>query len=343
MTTDAEVRAILASYPDAFRPQNIQPLGNAGGFSGARFWRVEAPAGTFCLKRWPHEHATPERLQFIHAALNHVHRQGTVKVPYPITNRDQRTFVVHNDFFWELTPWIAGKADYRESPSHAKLSAAFRSLAQFHVSAATLAGLVLINDVSPGIMSRREQLRELTGGGTERISAVVHDLNDWPGLADRALRLLQLFSTCAAYVDDKLCSAANICVTLQPCIRDVWHDHVLFVGDEVSGIIDFDAMRIDTVACDVARLLGSLAGDDADACKRGIDSYRAERPLSSGEIELVHAFDCSTVLMAGMNWLRWIYVDGRRFDDHEKVVVRIDETLARLEHLKNQIGLHGVR
>ncbi len=57
-------------------------------------------------------------------------------------------------------------------------------------------------------------------------------------------------------------SAVALKVPIQPCIGDIWHDHILFLGDGVSGLVDFGGMRADTVAGDIARLLGSLVADD---------------------------------------------------------------------------------
>lgn len=57
---------------------------------------------------------------------------------------------------------------------------------------------------------------------------------------------------------EQLKPLADVSFRLQPCIRDIWHDHVLFDGDRVTGLIDFGAMQIDTPATDIARLVGSL-------------------------------------------------------------------------------------
>ncbi len=70
-------------------------------------------------------------------------------------------------------------------------------------------------------------------------------------------------------------AAELLAAPLQPCIRDVWHDHVLFVGDDVSGLVDFGAMQPDSVAADIARLLGSLAGDDRQAWTIGLAAYES--------------------------------------------------------------------
>ena len=93
-------------------------------------------------------------------------------------------------------------------------------------------------------------------------------------------------------------------------VRDIHAEHVLFEGDNVSGIIDFGALRIDSVATDVARLLGSMVGDDEAGWQVGLAAYMSVRPLSDDERRLIKVFDESTVLMAGTNWLEWIYLDG---------------------------------
>lgn len=44
-------------------------------------------------------------------------------------------------------------------------------------------------------------------------------------------------------------------------------------------------------------------------------------------------FDASTVLLSGMNWLQWIYVEDRRFSQRAAVLSRLDVTIDRLEGL----------
>ena len=116
----------------------------------------------------------------------------------------------------------------------------------------------------------------------------------------------------------------------QPCIRDIWHDHVLFQGDEVSGIVDFGALQSDHVACDISRLLGSLVGGDREDWTRGLAAYQVLRPLTADELMLVDAYDQSTVLLSGMNWIQWLAIEGRVFEDEERVQNRLDQIILRL-------------
>ena len=140
-------------------------------------------------------------------------------------------------------------------------------------------------------------------------------------------------------MDALLTAAANIGVSWQPCIRDIWHDHVLFEGDRVSGLIDFGALRCDTVAGDVARLAESMAGDDFDQWQCAVDAYRAIRPLSDDELTLVQAFDRTAPLLAAINWIDWIFRSGRTFDDPAEVTCRVKKILSRFESFSGSFPL----
>lgn len=123
--------------------------------------------------------------------------------------------------------------------------------------------------------------------------------------------------------------AAQSEVSLQPAIRDLWRDHVLFTGTGVSGFLDFGAMRIDTPLTDLARLSGSLAGDDLESRQAALRAYSEVRPLSSREIELVDLLDHSGTFIAGWNWLDWLYVEQREFPSLAAVRERLSELLGR--------------
>ena len=113
---------------------------------------------------------------------------------------------------------------------------------------------------------------------------------------------------------------------------------MLFLDDEVSGIVDFGSMRPENVAADVARLLGSLAGDNGADWQAGLAAYQAGRRLSDDELRLIAFFDRSTVLMGGLQWLEWMYLEKRSFDDPAAVLSRVDEFVSRLARLAHGPG-----
>jgi Ser/Thr protein kinase RdoA (MazF antagonist) len=62
----------------------------------------------------------------------------------------------------------------------------------------------------------------------------------------------------------------------------------------------------------------------------GLAAYASVRPLAPHERELIPVFDRSTVALAGMNWLRWIFLEQRTFSDMRAVNARLETVAARL-------------
>src|SRR5262245_2753004 len=119
-----QIDEILRQFPPDVQPVAVEPLGSAGGMSGAQFWRISTAQRTLVLRRWPTEQPTPERLRFIHAVLEHAVRQGVAVIPLPIHASTGETFVAYRGHLWELAPWMPGAADYGTSPTPEKLRAA---------------------------------------------------------------------------------------------------------------------------------------------------------------------------------------------------------------------------
>jgi homoserine kinase type II len=322
------IEPIMAAYSAHDRVLGVEELGNAGGFSGARFWRLTTADGPLCLRRWPVE-CQREKLRFVHTVLRFAAASGFRLAPLPMLTSDGETFVAAGGHLWELSPWVPGAANYHERPSPERLTAAMRALAEFHLAVVEFPGSPAAPLPSPGIADRIRIIETWRGGDLERLERIVAAAAD-SQLTDLAKQILRLFRPAADPLLAELKSAAHLRVAQQPCIRDIWDQHVLFVEDRVSGIIDFGSMRFDNVATDVARLLGSMAAGDPQQWEAGLQAYAAARPLSDAEQRLINAFDRSTVLLSGMNWLRWLFLDDRRFDDMSAVIGRLQSIHRRL-------------
>jgi homoserine kinase type II len=324
------VQAILSSFPAAQTAGQPVALGSAGGFSGALFWKVPAPPAVLCLRRWPREHPTPERLAYIHGVLQHIGERGLGQIPIPLRTASGETFVAREGYLWELSPWLPGKADFRQSPSPQKLANALGLLARFHLAAGSYPGAPPRRGPSPGILERLERLESLQRGGARQLADSLHTV-DWPALQHLARQILERFWQLAPAAQTSLNAAARREVHLQPCLRDIWHGHLLFTGEEVTGLVDFGALREDCPAGDVARLLGSLVGNDSQGWLTGLRAYEAVRAWPSDEAALVRAYDLGNVLLSGINWLRWIFLEARQFEDRQAVLARVQEIAGRLE------------
>ncbi len=188
---------------------------------------------------------------------------------------------------------------------------------------------------SPGIRIRHERLQWWVSTGLNQLRAAISSfpIPHSPLPIHSASRLCDLFDAARPIVEPSLEQALELRAPMQPCIRDIWHENVLFTGDEVSGLVDFGALEFDNVATDVARLLASLASDDAEGWRTGLAAYESVRKLSATEAVLVAAFDRANVLLSGLNWCRWHYLEGRQFADRARMLARVDEHLLRLTRL----------
>ena len=154
-----EIRPVLAAYGPSLAPFVAKCLEGAGGFSGARLWRLSTARGDLCLRRWPNEHPTPERLTWIHSVLRTAAANGFRLLPVPLLTENRATWIEHGGALWELGPWMPGQADYWSDPGPRRLAAALRALAEFHRSVEQCEGAVL--GPSPGIERRVQQMDRL--------------------------------------------------------------------------------------------------------------------------------------------------------------------------------------
>lgn len=343
---------VLAQYDGSVRPaagESIEPLGAAGGFSGARFWRFCAGDGQpLVLRRWPDAHPSHQQLTWIHANLgravlngfgdhgfgnNDLKQPGLAKLPLPLPTSQNETIVKADGHLWELTPWLRGQADYDRNPSPARLDSALETLAHLHRSLAT------------GSPDTQQSPSGPAPCITRRLDLIRRRRSQRPGLQKAMLQagkrhldaaqweILQHVDRYGAAVWQSLATHGDRRLSCQVCVRDIWHDHLLFVEEQVSGVIDFGAMGIDSVTADIARLLGSLARDNTQDWQRGLDAYQRVRQLTRQELETVRVLDRANVLLSGWNWLSWMYLEQRHFDDMTRVHTRIAENLNRLRAL----------
>ena len=352
----AEIRAVLSRILPVDASDRVERLENAGGWSGSQIWRLTARGEStnplaqgrvLCLRRWP-ESTARDRLLLIHYVLTQVAARGIDYVPVPIAAPTTgETFVEHTGHFWELTPWLPGEADYRARPTRQRLAAAMVALRRFHEAAEGLHGSGLgvqgsgvgcmsatkctteAKAPAPALLERLELVERLLAGDVACIvEACKQGLNVEVDV--RTQRILSLACCKLPPLLDPLRAATRVARPLSPAIRDVHHQHVLFTGDRVTGLIDFGALRIDTPLADVARLVGSLAGDDHAARQFALESYDSRRPLSRQDRELIDLLDRANVALSGLNWLRWLYVERRDMGPLPPIVRQLDEIVARL-------------
>lgn len=323
------MQPLFDRYPKLFRPTAIEPVGGAG-LSGAEIFRTSSPLGRFALRCWPSEHPTDERLRSIHRLLTQAHERGCNFVPIPITSLSGETFIEFADRRWQLEPWMPGEPETVGAPRRKRITAALDALARLHRALDADTQHKHSAGPSPGLAERVRVLEGCLNGDLHRVrSTLAEALRS--GWHDRAERYFKLFERGAPATYKLLCRSAKFEYRLQPVVRDVHREHILFTGDTVTGIIDFGAMSIDNPAVDLARLLGSYEIDDAEERSALLVDYSPY--LLSDELQAIEAFDRSGALLSPFRWLWWLFVEGRTFRDEAVVAHRFDVLLQRLTRL----------
>lgn len=316
---------ILAQF-DLPGIDQVEYLGGAGGFSGAQLWKIKtADSKDLCLRRWPSPHPNSERLEWINLVLTHVAANGCDVIPVPFSSRQGSKFVQQGEFLWEVASWMPGAADFSSNGGESRLRNAVRALARFHLASAQVN---LDFRLSPNAQSRVGSLLRAEPLLVQIGQA--ENSNDYPGVNFLRELVLKKGPEELKLLADSLSPFSTEILPVQPVIRDVWHDHILFTGDEVTGIVDFGAMQMDNVALDLARLLGSLVPDQPEQWELAIRAYSELRPLQPREIKFALELDRSATYLGSLNWLKWILVEGRCFESVSAVEQRVAKLISRL-------------
>ena len=324
---DDDLRKILARYPAIARPLDLpEALGNAGGLSGSNLWRYPSGSGTLLARAWPIDGPPRRGLETIHRWLADARDLGFV--PVPLADLDGRTLPEQGGRFWEVAPWMAGRAEEGQRPPASHIRAAFAALAAFHQR------LARHRKVGPslGLKARLVELQAWTGGGLNALARLLTTRTDDP-LRPASEEWVELARGRGREVADVLTRSAGLALCLQPCLRDVRPEHFLFTGDSVTGLVDFGAMGFESVAADLARLIVEWSLDDPGDRDTALTSYASIRPLSPVETALIDVFERSGSLLLGGHWLRWHFVEGREFRAEDAVAGGIARGVERLRSL----------
>lgn len=364
MTLESINRDILSAYPEGCRAEEIMSLNDFPSLGSCRHWRIEAPDGIFCLRRWPRNTPKAERLQFQQAVLWHSVCEGIDFVPLPFETREHQGYVVHDGSFWELLPWIEGTerisseyftpinfsandgkpfaqnhADwFRNTIEPFQIVSAAMSLAQFHLAVSTFPLPHLPNDASGKIREHLSKWNFWANGGFSELRRVLHAKrqeaenrfeDDW---IDSGRTLIDHAVFFADETVSLLSRAARLPVPIQAVIGNCCFRHLRFDEEGLCGIIDFKELGVDSVSLDVASLLDSMTGSSVSLRTLGLKAYQSIRSLTTDELLLIKAFEASRGILEGLDYLSRRFLSEERFDE-----IRLREMLCRINRRNRRI------
>ncbi len=329
--------------PPEIRRRLLVPLGvcktnrTTGGLSGARVWRCQSDIhGNLCLRQWPNQHPTPERLLCIHQLLDKAKNSGLAFIPSVLRDANGNSFWLIDEQLWELTQWLPGSANYLQQPNAKKRTAALAALAETHAAWSDI-GLTMSarpQGVCERLTMLAEYLQRLEALNSHRFhphEPLVHEL------AVGTVESLKRYGSDLMNALERLTTHR---FHTQWVIRDIWSDHLLYCDDRLTGIVDFGAVRIDDPTLDLARMLGSIEPFDPSVRHQAVEQYNFLRQElgSVGTIPWprVQTIDHSSTLLTCLQWWKWIVIEQRTFDvPKEHLLGRWQTALARLQFAKS--------
>jgi Ser/Thr protein kinase RdoA (MazF antagonist) len=284
------------------------------GFSGASVWCVQSGRDRWALKAYPRTWGSARRLESIHRRLHRATHAGILVVPRPVFALDGRSVVDEHARLWDLVTWLPGAALLSTRPTPNHLSAALSALSGLHRAWRDDADPVAR---CPAVVRRLVALHE--GASLGKLTLARDPL--FGQLITEALDVLPLLTVLARRT---LGPWRERSVPVQTTFGDLWHAHVLFDGDAVTGLIDHAAVKDDHVAADLARLLGSLGHVGIHALAGGaLAAYAEQRPLAATDWELLDALLATGPAVQLAQWVRWLTVERRTFPDPDAAARRL--------------------
>jgi Ser/Thr protein kinase RdoA (MazF antagonist) len=334
LTLDCLAAAVLQSYPHPFQSGSVVRHLGASGFSGAAIFRVAGVGGCLCLRAWPPQQNQGDLLQWTQQLLGKARERGLSFVPRVFSTTQGWTFVHKADRFWELQEWMPGHADFRQHPSSRRLENACAALAHLHRSWDDAHASV---GPCPAV---RRRLLALRRWNDFQFGACTAKNPASQAVSQRAAHVLSRWLPSVA---PWLTPWTHRPFVLHPCHCDIWHDHILYVGDQVTGLIDFGAAKVDHAAVDLARLLGSLVEDDDAAWQTGLAAYRTARPFNRDEERLARCLDATGTVLGVANWLQRLVVEKRTEEEEAAALRRLETLVCRMERWETPLPFAAMR
>lgn len=327
----ATPESILSEWFAPFDQVRIEKVTVTTGISGSQVWKVTHGERRYCLKSWPRRFNLSATHASKHRLLSHVREQDFTLTPVASVTLDGRTVVETKENLWDLTTWMPGDHYRRSKLKGEKLQRAMIALARFHTAAHRFKD----SSESPSIRSssalaqRIRICRSLSAEDLQVFERLIVTRRD-DTFGNVLLQIVDNLKQALPIVLRQLEFATERPLPQQWCLRDAKYDHILFQDGEPSAIIDFGAATVDSVACDIARLVGSLLDVTAAVWQAAIEAYCSVSQLSQAELEAVPLFDRGGVVAAASNWLRWLVVEQRQFENREAVQSQLEWLANRL-------------
>ncbi len=258
-----EIKQLLEeSYPQITREMITNIEKNNGNEKNSHNYIVKTEKRKYLVRR--HIILTKENAEIVLGVISFCSKQG-IKVPHVIENCRNGLVTERNDDYFTIFEFIEGS---EFSGSEGQIRAVAREVARLH-----------------------QVLRTYTGA-LPKLENSAYDENSYADLTEKEMESVSkelpaediLFIKTEMEELNKRRITNTDSITIQPIHRDLHPKNVLFHGDEVAAILDFDAIKRGARIVDVGFCGFRFAGKNI---LRFIEGYNTINHLTTEEKEVV--------------------------------------------------------
>jgi hypothetical protein len=320
-----------------------------GGFSGAALFRVNADAGTFAVKLSPKAEGLLEATVARHRVIEAIASNGERSL-FPRLARDAGgaslwlltcgagTFVAEaRDWLEDSRPQTAiALVTPDEIPGSAgssvEVASAFELLARFHAAARDVVlprpEATYLQATTPLPERYSQEWRQALRMNLDAISAETHRLP--LDLRETAREYLARLPARGARISDALGKLPGSPPAMRLCLRDSHRNNIAYREGVAAAFFDWDALRYDLRIGDYARLAASFGLNAVEAGTRIVSALQEASPadeLTAWESAALAPLLATQVWLPPLNWMKWLLVENRTFDEPAAALERLRETL----------------
>ncbi|WP_160149276.1 phosphotransferase [Roseiconus lacunae] len=296
--------------------------------SGSLLGSTEAAAG-FALKCWP-AGASIQRVTQIHRVVSELAIRTRIIPKYRAALNGQTLVADQQGRLWELATWVNGQPIAQDADWELVRKGA-QAIGLVHRTLRELKPWPALSP-SAAIEERLDRIRRgsvtlQTCLASKTVGSVPQELCWRVSDACHVLRLH--WERKCHQIGAELGEFRGVDLPQHWILRDVHQEHLLFDAGQVTGIIDFDAMRVDSPLVDFARWLGSfqcfwqapaqIAEQTLAECSPGTP-FPALPATSS---KLLVAIARASLWISLANWVVWLIDESRQFPDLDRVQRRL--------------------
>jgi homoserine kinase type II len=238
---------------DVLAHYNLGTIHSMESFSGGRRraakWIIQTDRGRYLLKQRPAASRRVARTRLAHTLQGYLRAAHFPLAELVPTQDDGKTLLTRGRYLYELFHWIEGQ---RCSGTEAAITAAGRQMGCMHRHAAPLPASLEIPIGGFHDADRVRQHLKKLGQPRDSANAAV-----WRGSVDS---LMMYYNRCSVRVNQQGYESWPVCAN-----HGDWHPgNLLYRGDKVVAVLDFDALQVAPAVADIANGLlqfSLVAGD----------------------------------------------------------------------------------